>query len=152
MAVAVLALLYSCSPGPESPVVENSNPLFVSPESSDFSNNPDLLDRIVHSPQGYFRFINIPFSEEICHRLGDEIHGTPTFNLHGDAHVEQYAVTDLGRGLTDFDDSSKGPAVLDLIRIGVSLHLASEANSWQEQADAQGCSGPGSAKSFSPRR
>jgi hypothetical protein len=52
------------------------------------------------------------------------IEGTPLFNLHGDAHIEQYAITDLGRGLTDFDDSSSGPAILDLLRFGVSLRIA----------------------------
>ena len=42
----------------------------------------------------------------------------PTVTLHGDPHLEQYAVTDAGRGLTDFDDASKGPAILDLVRFG----------------------------------
>lgn len=103
-----------------------SNPLFVDPASRDFSNNPELLDRILATPHGYFRFINVPFSREVCRRFGADLRGTPSFNLHGDAHIEQYAVTDLGRGLTDFDDSSTGPAIVDLARFGVSLVLASE--------------------------
>ena len=101
-----------------------ANPLFVAPGSRDFSDNPELLERILASPHGYFRFINIPFSREVCRRFGVSVQGTPPFNLHGDAHLEQYAVTDLGRGLTDFDDSSTGPAVVDLLRFGVSLELA----------------------------
>lgn len=100
------------------------NPLYVDPATHDFSENPRLLERILSSPHGYFRFINIPFSREICRRFGGSVEGTPLFNLHGDAHIEQYAVTDLGRGLTDFDDSSTGPAVVDLLRFGVSLELA----------------------------
>jgi hypothetical protein len=61
--------------------------------------------------------------------------GSPSFNLHGDAHLEQYAVTDLGRGLTDFDDSSAGPAILDIMRFGVSLDLACSLNRWQDSFD-----------------
>jgi hypothetical protein len=101
-----------------------ANPLFVDPSSRDFSQNPELLERLIVNPHRYFRFINIPFSQEVCRRFGDSIEGTPLFNLHGDAHIEQYAITDLGRGLTDFDDSSTGPAVVDLLRFGVSLNLA----------------------------
>ena len=112
------------------------NPLYVDPSTRDFSDNPDLLQRILASPHGYFRFINIPFSKEICRRFSRMLLGTPSFNLHGDAHIEQYAMTDLGRGLTDFDDSSTGPAVIDLLRFGVSLRLACRANGWTDQAGA----------------
>ncbi len=108
------------------------NPLFVDPASRDFSRNPPLLDRIKSSPHGYFRFINAQFSSEVCARLEDILHRSSAFNLHGDAHMEQYAITSLGRGMTDFDDSSTGPAVLDLIRFGVSLHLTCLANNWQD--------------------
>ncbi len=115
--------------------------LFVHPDSFDFSENPDLLERIRDSPHGYFRFINIPFSRAVCARfnhLGDTGplgRGRFPFNLHGDAHVEQYAVTDLGRGLTDFDDSSEGPAWVDGVRFSVSLRLATLANGWEDRAD-----------------
>jgi len=61
--------------------------------------------------------------------------GTPSLNLHGDAHIEQYAVTDLGRGLTDFDDSSTGPGIIDWMRFGVSLQLACSEHGWEEFAD-----------------
>lgn len=106
---------------PESTLAQR---LFVSPSSYDFSRNPRLLDRIESGPHGYFRFINIAFSQAVCERFRSATQNVPPVNLHGDAHLEQYAVTDIGRGLTDFDDSSKGPAVLDLLRFGVSLHLA----------------------------
>jgi hypothetical protein len=53
-----------------------------------------------------------------------------------DAHVEQYAVTELGRGLTDFDDSASGPATLDLVRFGVSIRLAAHQRGWTNRADA----------------
>ncbi len=98
--------------------------LYVDPASYDFDANPRLVDKLRSSAHRYFRFINVPFSREVCRRFADEAAGAPSLNLHGDAHLEQYAVTDLGRGLTDFDDSSIGPAVIDLVRFGTSLHLA----------------------------
>ncbi len=128
-----LLTLASCRAEPEAEVIATpANLLYVDPASRDFSDNPELLERILASPHGYFRFINIPFASEVCRRFGVSVSGTPLFNLHGDAHLEQYAVTDLGRGLTDFDDSSKGPAVVDLLRFGVSLELACRE---------QGCAG-----------
>ncbi len=99
-------------------------PLYVAPSSRDFSDNPALLERIRASPHGYFRFVNRRFASEVCRRFERQIGDSPIVNLHGDAHVEQYAVTDLGRGLTDFDDSVSGPALIDLARFGVSLALA----------------------------
>jgi len=116
-------------------VTDAQNPLYVDPASRDFSQNPKLLQRIEANPHGYFRFINIPFSEDVCKLFADTLPGTPSFNLHGDAHIEQYAVTDLGRGLTDFDDSSTGPAVIDLLRFGVSLRLTCMINGWEDKAD-----------------
>ncbi len=111
------------------------NELFVSPADYDFSRNPALLERVLASSHGYFRFINVRFGQVVCTRYKDMLRGAPRLNLHGDAHVEQYAVTDLGRGLTDFDDSATGPGVLDLVRFGVSLHLAARARGWEEQID-----------------
>lgn len=126
------------SPTDEGPAAEQTpdrNPLYVDPASRDFSDNPKLLERILATPHGYFRFINVPFSREVCERFGSDLVGTPTFNLHGDAHIEQYATTDLGRGLTDFDDSSTGPAIVDLARFGVSLYLASDQAGIGAEAD-----------------
>ena len=111
------------------------NPLYVEPESYDFTQNPPLLERVTSGPHGYFRFINLQFSQEVCRRFKEHIRGVPALNLHGDAHLEQYAITDLGRGLTDFDDSSMGPAFLDLLRFGVSLRLACERLGWLDRAD-----------------
>ena len=115
--------------------------LYVRPDSFDFSSNPELLERITSAPHRYFRFINIPFSRLVCERFGYlieegplEFYGFPS-NLHGDAHIEQYAVTDLGRGLTDFDDSSRGPPWVDGLRFAVSLRLAARQNEWPESED-----------------
>jgi hypothetical protein len=131
----VLAAL-GCNPPASVPVDDPPDPLYVDPETRDFSQNPGMLERVLGSPHGYLRFINVPFSQELCRHFGQALVGSPPFNLHGDAHLEQYAVTDLGRGLTDFDDSSTGPAILDLMRFGTSLYLATDARGWSEHADA----------------
>lgn len=120
----------------DSPPSVDENPLFVDPATRDFTGNPELLERILSSPHGYFRFINIPFSSEVCRLFEESSGGTVSINLHGDGHLEQYAVTDLGRGLTDFDDTSTGPAVLDLLRLGVSLDLMTRARGWVEHSDS----------------
>ena len=135
-ALVGLGLLAGCGgAGRDEVAAPASNPLYVDPADHDFTDNPALLQRILSSPHGYFRFINIPFSREVCRRFGGSVEGTPPFNLHGDAHMEQYAVTDLGRGLTDFDDSSTGPAVVDLLRFGVSLELACRERGCEAEVD-----------------
>jgi hypothetical protein len=112
------------------------SPLFVAPSSRDFSRNRPLLDRILANPHGYFRFVNREFAQQVCKRFDGQLALVPLVNLHGDAHVEQYAVTDSRRGLTDFDDSAIGPAVLDLVRFGVSLRLTQRANGWSGDENA----------------
>jgi len=116
------------NPGPD----EEANPLYVAPEDIDFQGNQGLLDRLRGGPHGYFRFVNVAFSEQLCQRFADELQTLPSVNLHGDAHIEQYAVTNIGRGLTDYDDSSTGPGFLDLVRFGTSLRLTCEERGWQQ--------------------
>ena len=145
--VLLVALAFSSACGPgggergEGELSEGAAALFVHPDSFDFASNPQLLQRIRATPHGYFRFINIPFSRLVCERFNHLVDTGPLgpdrfpFNLHGDAHVEQYAVTDLGRGLTDFDDSSEGPGWVDGMRFTVSVRLAALANGWEDRAD-----------------
>lgn len=105
-------------------------PLAARYDQFDFSENPKLLERITARPYGYYRFVNVAFSEEVCQRFTDVLPVMPRVNLHGDAHLEQYAVTSAGRGLADFDDSSTGPAMLDLVRFGVALSMAHVQRGW----------------------
>lgn len=109
--------------------------LVIAPDLDEFSQNPKLLNRILRGPHGYFRFINEIFAEEVCTRFRDDLGWIPNVSLQGDAHLENYAITDRGRGLTDFDAATIGPVVLDLVRFGVSIHLASRANGWEEEAE-----------------
>jgi hypothetical protein len=139
----VLALVLGCaSPGSAGPARQRASPaplgaeLDVTPDTARLAANPALRARLVGSPHGYFRFINIPFMNAVCRRIRAEGNSLPVVTLHGDAHVEQYAVTELGRGLTDFDDSASGPATLDLARFGVSLRLAAHQRGWINRADA----------------
>ena len=92
-----------------------------------------LRARLRSSPHAYFRFVNFRFAALACSRFADL--DLPAVTLHGDAHLEQYSVTDLGRGLTDFDDSSSGQAMLDLVRFGASIRLAARERGWDREAD-----------------
>ena len=131
----ILFLLLIVNINAKTPEDTKINPFYVDPATQDYSPNPELLERILSSPHGYFRSINIIFSNHVCLRFEKLLVGAPSLNLHGDAHIEQYAVTDLGRGLTDFDDSSTGPAILDWMRFGVSLQLACREHGWEQNSN-----------------
>jgi hypothetical protein len=110
--------------------------LYVDPASYPFEDVPKLLQRIRASAHGYFRFVNHRFAQRVCEWFADAVRTMPTVNLHGDAHLEQYVVTDRSRGLTDFDDSSTGPPVIDLVRMATSIRLAAQWLDWTDQSDA----------------
>jgi hypothetical protein len=104
--------------------------LALDPEDPRFSDRPDLVARLAATPHGYFRFVNAAFAAETCRLFADVATSLPEVSLHGDAHVEQYAVTSIGSGLTDFDDCTRGDAVIDLVRFGTSLVLAARQKGW----------------------
>jgi hypothetical protein len=107
--------------------------LRVDPTDPRLLARPDLVATLAATPHGYFRFVNSGFAVETCRLFADVMGQLPEVNLHGDAHVEQYAVTSLGRGLTDFDDCSRGRAVIDLVRLGASLLLAARQEGWEDE-------------------
>jgi len=96
---------------------------------------PDLAAKLTESPHAYFRFVNPGFAAETCRAFADVLASMPEVSLHGDAHVEQYAVTSLGRGLTDFDDCTRGKPVIDLVRFGSSLLLAAREKGWPREGE-----------------
>jgi hypothetical protein len=107
--------------------------LALDPADPRIAARPDLLQRLTATAHGYFRFVNAAFAGETCRFFSDVAPSLPEVNLHGDAHVEQYAVTSLGRGLTDFDDCTRGKAVIDLVRFGSSLLLAAREKGWSAE-------------------
>ena len=125
----------SKSSPPEQENIQQAS-LTISPGSDEFLQNPKLLERILEGPYNYFRFTNIRFAEAVCLSFQQQLGVVPNVNLQGDAHLENYAVTDGGRGLTDFDDATIGPMVLDLVRFGVSIHLACQVNGWEDKAES----------------
>ncbi len=91
---------------------------------------PELRGRLEKSPHDYLRGTNALFQRLLCERYGPALGTLPAVTLHGDAHIEQYSVTDRGRGLTDFDDSAVGSAFIDLVRFATSIRLAVEKRGW----------------------
>ncbi len=85
---------------------------------------PKLASKIARSPFTFFRYQNRAFVDAVCARYEKTIPSMPSVHLHGDAHVEQYAVAAEGRGLADFDASAIGPPVVDIARFATSLVLA----------------------------
>ncbi len=65
-----------------------------------------------------------PFKHRTCEAFRDLRWRLPSAAVHGDAHLEQFVVTDDDFGLADFDHAGYGPAIVDLVRYAASLHLA----------------------------
>lgn len=86
--------------------------------------HPALVARLRRDPFSFFRYVSGPFVAATCEGFADVQASLPVVNLHGDAHLEQYAVAEDGRGLADFDAATTGPYVVDLVRFATSLRLA----------------------------
>ena len=109
-------------------------PLRPSPEALATA-QPELLDRLRADPFIYFRFINRAWITRVCESLADVTNAT-VVRLHGDAHVEQFALTNDAWGLDDFDDSARGPAFIDIVRFLGSIDLATRQRGWMRDRDA----------------
>ena len=109
--------------------------LAVDPADARLAARPDLVAKIASTPHAYFRFVNAGFAAETCALFADAVASMPEVNLHGDAHVEQYTITNLGRGLSDFDDCTRGKPVIDLVRFGASLLLAAREKGWAKEEE-----------------
>jgi len=107
--------------------------LAVDPRDQRFVGRQDLVSKLSATPHGYFRFVNAGFAAETCRLFSDVVDQMPEVNLHGDAHIEQYTVTNLGRGLSDFDDCTRGKAVIDLVRLGSSILIAAREKGWSRE-------------------
>ncbi len=94
----------------------------------------ELIDRVRADPFTYFRFINRAWTARVCEVFAD-VADAPVVRLHGDAHVEQFALTKDAWGLDDFDDSTRGPGFIDIVRFLGSLDLAARQRGWMRDRD-----------------
>jgi len=83
-----------------------------------------LIDKIGASAFRYFRAMAEPSKHRTCEAFRDLRWRLPSGAVHGDAHLEQFVVTDDDFGLADFDNAGYGPAIVDLVRYASSIHLA----------------------------
>jgi len=95
----------------------------------------ELVERLRADPFSYFRFVNRSWTERVCKGLAD-VSDPLVVRLHGDAHVEQFALTSTAWGLDDFDDSVRGPAFVDIVRFLGSIDLATRQRGWTRHRDA----------------
>jgi Uncharacterized protein conserved in bacteria (DUF2252) len=95
---------------------------------------PALVDQLRADPFTYFRFVNHPWIARACQAFADLPAG-PAVRLHGDAHVEQFAVTRDAFGLDDFDDAAHGPAFVDIVRYMGSIDLVLREQGWTHDRD-----------------
>ena len=96
---------------------------------------PELVERLRADAFTYFRFINRAWTARVCEAFSD-VTDPAIVRLHGDAHVEQFAVTRDAWGLTDFDDSTRGPLYVDIVRFLGSVDLATRERGWTRERDA----------------
>src|SRR3954447_6744404 len=97
--------------------------------------SPELLARLRADPFTYFRFINRAWTERVCQMFAD-VPDPAIVRLHGDAHVEQFALTKDAWRLDDFDDSARGPAFIDIVRFLGSIDLATRERGWTRARDS----------------
>jgi hypothetical protein len=97
---------------------------------------PELLERVRANPYNYFRFVNHEWTARVCEIFAGDLPDQPIVQLHGDAHLEQYAFTSTAWGLDDFDDSTRGPALVDIVRFLGSIDLAVRARGWVGDREA----------------
>jgi hypothetical protein len=132
--VAVATAAVACRAGSVDPVRLDQRALTAEPEALAAA-PPDLLDRLRADPYNYFRFTNHEWTSRVCELFAADLPKQPIVQLHGDAHVEQYALTNDAWGLDDFDDSTRGPAFVDITRFLGSIELAARRRGWTRDRD-----------------
>ncbi|HET9373295.1 MAG TPA: DUF2252 family protein, partial [Vicinamibacterales bacterium] len=109
-------------------------PLVADPESMAAA-PPELVERLRADPFSYFRFVNHEWTTRVCEIFAADLPQQPIVQLHGDAHLEQYAIMNADYGLDDFDDAARGPALVDVVRFLGSIELAVDRRGWQRDRD-----------------
>jgi hypothetical protein len=90
----------------------------------------ELVEKVDASAFRYFRLLARQFAGRTCDAFRDLRWRLPFVAVHGDAHIEQFVVTDESYGLADFDRAGFGPAIVDLVRYAASIHLACREAAW----------------------
>jgi Uncharacterized protein conserved in bacteria (DUF2252) len=106
-------------------------PIRAEPKTLELA-TPELIERLRADPYDYFRFVNRSWIARVCDDFSSDLEGLPVVRLHGDAHVEQFALTQDAWGLDDFDDSARGPAVVDIVRFLGSIDLVTRRRAWEK--------------------
>ena len=96
---------------------------------------PEVLERVRANPYNYFRLVNREWTTRVCEMLAADLPGQPVVQLHGDAHVEQFAYMRDAWGLDDFDDATRGPAPVDIVRFLGSIDLVARERGWSHDRD-----------------
>jgi Uncharacterized protein conserved in bacteria (DUF2252) len=96
----------------------------------------ELVDRLKTDPIAYFRFVNRPWIARVCDVFANDLRDLAIVRLHGDAHIEQFAVNKDAWGLDDFDDSARGPALVDVVRFLGSIDLVARQRGWTSHRSA----------------
>jgi len=123
----VLALISVSAIG----AARSSEPIRAEPQSLE-AVPAGLIERLRADPYVYFRFVNRAWIARVCEVFGKDVEELPVVRLHGDAHVEQFAVMHDAWGLDDFDDSARGPAIIDIARFLGSIDLVTRQRSWEK--------------------
>src|SRR5262245_23538576 len=123
----VLAVIFIALMG----AARGAGPIRAEPQSLEQA-APQLIERLRSDPYDYFRFVNRSWIARVCDDFSSDLEGLPVVRLHGDAHVEQFALTQDAWGLDDFDDSARGPAVVDIVRFLGSIDLVARRRSWEK--------------------
>jgi hypothetical protein len=153
-ALALVAALAGCTPAcpkpeatvavPTSTAASSSAPAQAPAASFELSKaelrkrgaSEDLVGKLARSRFRYFRMLAEPFELRTCEAFRDRSAELPIMAVHGDAHLEQFVVTDKTYGLEDFDRAGFGPIVVDLVRYAASLHVACSQVAWPCDGDA----------------
>ena len=96
---------------------------------------PEVLERVRANPYNYFRLVNREWTTRVCEMLAADLPDQPVVQLHGDAHVEQFAYMSDAWGLDDFDDATRGPAPVDIVRFLGSIELVARERGWSDDRD-----------------
>jgi len=142
----VTALCAACLAAPTAPTAQTSGADVPAGDPASFrvdkaalragGASAALIDRVTARAFRYFRLLARASSARTCVEFSDLRWRLPAVAVHGDAHLEQFVVTDGTYGLEDFDRSGFGPAVVDLVRYASSLHVACRDMRWACDADA----------------